>query len=101
VPLPAESRLPSRACRVWQLRQVARAEYVNGYVDVYDAREVLLVHMRCDGLVGYGTKGFVVKRGNCYWAHNANGTDAMSPMTPFDFGKKKWDMHDTFLRIVC
>jgi signal transduction histidine kinase len=83
------------------MREVARAEYKDGYADVYDARDVLLVHMRCDGLVGYGPEGFVVKRGNCYWAHNANGTNAMAPMTPFDFGKKKWDMHDTFLRIVC
>ena len=48
------------------MRQVARAEYKNGYADVYDARDVLLVHMRCDRLVGYGPEGFVVMRGNCY-----------------------------------
>lgn len=82
------------------MRQVARAEYSNGYADVYDARGVVLAHMRCDGLVGYGPEGFVVKHGNSYWAHNANGTNAMPPMTHYDFGKKQWDMHDTYLRIM-
>ena len=82
------------------MRQVADARYDGEYADVFDARGVLLAHMRCDGLVGYGPEGFVVKRGNCYWAHNANGTNAMSPMTPYDFGKRKWDMHDTYLRVM-
>lgn len=83
------------------MRQVANAEYKDGYVDAYDERGVMLVHTRCDKLVGYGPSGFVAMRGNCYWIHNANGTNAMSPMTPCDFGKKKWEMHDTFLRIMC
>ena len=83
------------------MRQVARAEYRNGYADVYDARGVLLVHMRCDRLVGYGPEGFVVMRGNCYWAHRANGTNAMPPMIPYNFEQKKWEMHDTFLRVMC
>ena len=57
------------------MRQVVRAEYKNGYADVYDARGVLLVHMNCDRLVGYGPEGFVVMRGNCYWAHRDDGRD--------------------------
>ena len=83
------------------MRQVAAARYGSGFVDVYDARGVTLVHMRCDGLVGYGPEGFVVKRGNSYWIHNANGTNAMPPMTPYNFNTKKWGMHDTYLRVMC
>ena len=83
-----------------EMRQVANASYSNGYVDVFDARGVLLSHMRCDGLVGFGPEGFVVKRGNCYWVHNANGANAMAPMTPYNFNMKKWDMHDSYLRVL-
>ena len=84
-----------------EMRQVANAEYRNGYVDVFDARGVVLVHMGCDGLIGYGPDGFVVKRGNSYWVHNSNGTNAMPPMTPYNFNMKKWDMHDTYLRVMA
>lgn len=83
------------------MRAVSNAEYKNGYADVYDARDILLSHMRCDELVGYGPEGFVVRRANSYWVHKANGVNAMSPMTPYDFNKKKWAMHDTFLQIIC
>jgi len=83
------------------MREVARAEYLGGYVDVYDARGVVLVHMRCDGLVGYGPEGFVIKRASCYYVHKANGTLAMPPMIPYNFEKAKWDMHDSYLRIMC
>ena len=83
------------------MRQVANAKYSGGYADVFDARGVMMVHMRCDGLVGYGPEGFAVKRGNSYWVHNANGTNAMPPMTPYNFNRKKWDMHDTYLRVMC
>ena len=55
----------------------------------------------CDRLVGYGPEGFVVMRGNCYWAHRANGTNAMPPMIPYNFKKKKRDMHGTILRVMC
>ena len=40
-------------------------------------------------------------RGNCYWARNSNGTNAMPPMIPYNFKKKKRDMHGTFLRVMC
>ena len=51
--------------------------------------------------VGYGPEGYVVMRGNCYWIHKANGCNAMPPMIPYNFEKKKWDMHDSYLRIMC
>ena len=82
-------------------RQVARVEYANGYADAYDARGVMLTRQRCDRLVGYGPEGFVVMRGNCYWVHKANGCNAMPPMIPYNFEKKKWGMHDSYLRIMC
>ena len=71
------------------MRQVGMAEYKNGYADVCDARGVLLTRQSCDRLVGYGPEGFVVMRGNCYWVHNANGTNAMPPMIPYNFEKKR------------
>ena len=83
------------------MRHVANAVYKDGYADVFDERGILLTRMRCDELVGYGPDGFVVRRANSYWAHKANGMTAMSPMTPYDFNKKKWAMHDTFLQIIC
>ena len=82
-------------------RQVARVECVNGCADAYDARGVMLTRQRCDRLVGYGPEGFVVMRGNCYWVQKANGCNAMPPMIPYNFEKKKWDMHDSYLRIMC
>jgi hypothetical protein len=39
------------------MRQVGRAEYKNGYADVYDTRGVLLTRQSCDRLVGYGPEG--------------------------------------------
>ncbi len=83
------------------MRQVGRAEYKNGYADVYDTRGVLLTRQSCDRLVGYGPEGFVVMRGNCYWAHRANGTNVPPPMTSYNFEQRKWEMHDTFLRVMC
>ena len=82
-------------------RQVARVEYANGYADAYDARGVMLSRQRCDRLVGYGPEGFVAMRGNCYWVHKANGCNAMPPMIPYNFEKKKWDMHDSYLCVSC
>ena len=82
-------------------RQVARVEYVNGCADACDARGVMLTHQRCDKLVDYGPEGFVVMRGNCYWVHRANGLTVPPPLTSYNFEKKKWDMHDSFLRIMC
>lgn len=82
-------------------RQVARVEYVNGCADAYDARGVMLTRQRCDRLVGYGPEGFVVMRGNSYWVHRANGLTVPPPLTSYNFEQKKWDMHDSFLRIMC
>ena len=80
---------------------LSRVEYVNGYVEAYDARGVLLTRQRCDKLVGYGPKGFVVMRGNCYWVHKASGQRPMPPMIPYGFAKSQWDMHDTYLQVRC
>lgn len=83
------------------MREVARAEYAGGYATAYDARGLVLTHIRCDGLVGYGPEGFVTKRSSCYWVHKASGVLAMPPLIPYNFEKEKWNMHDSYLRIMC
>ena len=40
-------------------------------------------------------------KGFFYWAHRANGTNVPPPMTSYNFEQKKWEMHDTFLRVIC
>lgn len=83
------------------MRQLANVKYVNGYVDAYDTFGIMLTHQRCDKLVGYGPEGFVVMRNNCYCVHKSNGVLAQPPMLAFQFEKKKWDMHDSYLRVMC
>ena len=62
---------------------------------------VMLSRQRCDKLVGYGPEGYVVMRGNCYWVRKANGCNVLPPMITFNFEKKKWEMHDSYLRVMC
>ena len=83
------------------MREVARAEYTDGCAIVYDARGVVLTRIRCDGLVGYGPAGFVIRRDSCYWVHKETGVLAMPPLIPYNFEKEKWNMHDSYLRIMC
>ena len=33
--------------------------------------------------------------------HRANGANVPPPMTSYNFEQRKWEMHDTFLRVMC
>lgn len=82
-------------------RIIGRGGYACGYADIYDYRGQLINHVSCDALVGYGPQGFVIRKGAGYWAIRAEGGHAGSVMSQFEFEKKKWDFHDSFLRVLC
>ena len=83
------------------MRDIGRVEYKGGKAIVYDIRGLIVTHMPCDSLIGYGPVGFVIKRGSSYWVCNPTGNLAMPPLVPYKFEKEKWNMHDTYLRIMC
>ena len=82
-------------------RIVSDLRFVNGYADAYDQRGVLLCHMRCDEAIGFGEKGFVVKRNGAFEVHKANGVLAMPIMIPYNFNMVKSRLRGEFLTWLC
>ena len=83
------------------MSSISRVEYVNGHADAYNERDMLLARIRCERLVGWGPDGFVVMLNGCYYVHRSNGGSAIPPMIPAIFENRKWEFHDSYLRIMC
>ena len=79
---------------------IKRVEFVNGRADVYDAWDRKVRSIACNELVGYGRKGIVVKKASFYDAIDVS-TMRYQRMVGFEFEKKKWDLHDDYLQILC
>lgn len=78
---------------------IKRVGFVNGRADVYDAWNRKVRSIACNGLIGYGRKGVVVKTASFYEAIDIN-TMRRQRMAGFEFEKKKWDLHDDYLQVL-
>lgn len=79
---------------------IKRVEFVGGRADVYDAWNRKVRSIACSGLVGYGRNGVVVRMGPFYEAIDVD-TMRRQRMVGFEFEKKKWELHDNYLQVMC
>ena len=78
---------------------ISRAEYVAGYARIYNEFGKNVRAFPCDRLIGYGPKGIVVEYHTLILAI---GLDCRQlRMTPIEFAKRQWNMHDDWLQVRC
>lgn len=78
---------------------VTRAEFSNGYANMYDELGRKVRSVACHSLIGYGPKGVVVNLGSMI---AVVGHDCSRQMMPqFIFNQKQWELHDDYLQVGC
>ncbi len=78
---------------------ISRVDFANGYASVYNEFGKKVRAIPCTGLVGYGPKGAVVKRGTLYAVVDLNCCQRM--LTVPQFAKEQWTLHDDYLQMRC
>ena len=78
---------------------ISRADFANGYANIYNEYGKNILRFPCTGLVGWGKKGIVVRRNTLYCLIDTNCRQRVMP--EFQFNKEQYDLHDDYLMFRC
>lgn len=78
---------------------ISRADFTNGYANMYNEYGKKIHSFPCSGLIGYGPKGIVVKRGTLIAVIDSDCRQRLMPQ--FQFAKEQWQLHDDFMQVRC
>ena len=78
---------------------VSKADFANGYANMYNEYGKKIHSFPCNGLVGYGPKGIVVMRNTMLVVIDTNCRQRIIPQ--FQLSKDQWQLHDDFLQVRC
>ena len=78
---------------------ISKAEFANGYANVYNEFGQKVHAFPCNALIGYGAKGIVVKRFSMIVLIDMNCRQRTMP--EFQFNKEQFALHDDYLQVRC
>ena len=78
---------------------LSRADFANGYANMYNEFGKKIHSFPCSRLVGYGPNGIVVERSTLIVVIDTNCRQRVMPQ--FQFSKEQWQLHDDFMQVRC